>query len=188
LPLQYTNCYYIYNIVSILTKNYVRKFNTHPFLNNMFNNHKQFYGLPFSKLINRFTLQHLVYNKFVWFNATNLLTRLIDYNAALFYFMYIHGTLPLVPRTQGDLLVQVLFGESESVLHQLKHSIHLYNSDRSKLNLILVAALHGQKCNGVDYYQQLLTLHIATNYTLEPSDAEAIMRGEITAQFLESIT
>ena len=183
----YTNSMGIYNIMSIMTKNFVRNQFNAPFLDNAFFNHTKFWGMGFADLVNRFTLKHLPYNKFVWHKATNLLTRSIDYNVTLFYFLYIHNTLPFEERTSEDLLPVILFGKFESIAFFLRQSIAEYNNDREKENLILVAALYGMFNNGSDYHAKLREIHYSSSLKLIPDDAEDLMRGNITAYSLTKI-
>lgn len=174
-PMMTTNCSYFYNVLSTLTKNYVRNVYTSPFLDNMFHNYNQFYNMPFINLIRRLTWKHLPYNKFVWQHATNLLTQVVDYNVTLFYFLYVSGDVPVQQRTEGDLLQQILFGEGRSILSNLKQSIVEYNTDRTSENLILMAALFGKANNGDGYYTKLKELHYSTNIIVSEDDAQNIM-------------
>jgi len=177
-------CYYLYNVLSMLTKNNVRNQYTYPFLDNMHNNHAKFFNLPYPDLIKRFTWKHLPFNKFVWFKATNLLTMLIDYNVTLFYFLYIHNLLPIEDRVFNDKLRLILYSETNSIVANLRQSIDNYNKNREKEDLILVASLFGMMYNDRLYYNNLRKIHYTTSLNLQVDDAETIIMGDINVYTL----
>lgn len=176
------NMFYLYNTLSTMTKNWITHQYYYPFMNNMFYNYGKFFNMKFPDLMRRHYYKQLTYLKWTWYNATNLIN--IDYNAALYYFLYIDN-LPLTDRTEGDMLSLKLFGDEGSIQYQLKESIRLYNTDREELNLILVAALYGKSNNAKDYFTRLSKIHNQSNLILSENDAEDIIRKNLTATMLE---
>ena len=186
-PLLPLNMRYVYNVISSLTKNYVLHQNSHPFLDNMWYNYNALYNLTFADVLNRYTIKHLPYCKYIWQYATNLISTSIDYNVALYYFLYIYddSDVPTMDRVENDMLGHILFG-SNSIKTLLQQSIELYNSNREAANLLLVAALYGRLSKGQHYYKELLTIHNSSNFSIQKDDAEAIMKGLITYETLEA--
>lgn len=179
-PMLPNNCNYLYNVLSSLTKCWIEKQFTYPYLDNMHYNYNKFFNLSIIDILNRYTVQHLPYNKFVWLKAPNLLTQALNYNVVLYFFLYIFETMPLYERTRDDLITSLLYGKTNSIEYFLRQSILEYNENHGANNLLLVAALYGQFNNGSDYYMRLKQIHNNNNLILNVDDARLIIDGLIT--------
>ena len=188
MPMLENDLRYVYNVILILTKCWIINQNCNPFFDNVRYNYDKFYHLSFEDTVNEYTVKHLPYCRWVWQHATNLLTTSIDYNVALFYFLYIatdeDDNIGVLPRTNGDLLLKVLYGP-DSICTLLKQSIHDYNNNRGNEDLLLVAALYGEYNNGPNYFEDLKKIHYESNLKLIPSDAKLIIKGLITADTIQ---
>lgn len=173
---QYSNVYYLYNVLSMLFKTWITHLNAKPFLRNMYYNKSRLYNITFGDLVNYNTIYHIPYNLWVWQHATNLIT--VDYNVALYFFMYIRDVIVKNDRVVDDRLSYILYGETNSIKTFLLESIRDYYTDRSLENLIFVAALFGSKYNGPLYHKQLKFIHNTSQYVVLEESVDSIIRGE----------
>lgn len=182
-PMYTSNLSYLYNVISILTKNMVLKF-TCPYLDNVNLNYQKYWNLNILQMLKRYNYKCLLYNKQAWEYIPNLFTNMIDNNAALFFFLHIFNQV-VFEHSEGDLLEKILFGEENSIQSLLSQSISEYNEDRESENLLFVASLYGESCTGENYYNKLRVIHYQSNFNLRPEHANLIMNGDITVNNLE---
>lgn len=191
--IQKYNCYYIYNVLSSLLKNWIINTSIEHVSNiDQYDYNKRFYDANFIEIVNNHSYTQLPYAIWTWKYATNLIS--VDYDVAIYYFLNVDGTIPIAERQRGDSLTRVLYGREfnkESILTLLEHSIVEYNTNRKSNNLLLVASLYGNN-NGyslnTDYYSELLTIHRDSNLNVEKSDALSIINHTVKRFMLVETT
>jgi hypothetical protein len=189
------NLKYLYNVLGITTKNYVKRYrlydkDVYGFYRryDLHRLYERLYHMSFPDLANRYPVFLWMFNRFFWEQAINLTYEdMINEYSALYYFLYVRDDMPQMERVIGDRIFEILFDKRLSFTAILAKSLERFfggydHTEIEALDLVLPAALYGKRLSGSEYRfdltRYLLLLRSRRDRMIERAD---------TAEFLSSL-